>query len=151
MNAERSPNAVVRQFARVFAYRPNAITPFALACAVVFVVMCFFIFVFAHWEGLDARTFFLLTLPMALMGAWTAYLWIVAKTATLVVTEHGIVYSDRWVRRALLWTEISKVTPFAIRSKKGKGIALKLGIKGLENWQELINITRELSDAQILV
>jgi hypothetical protein len=85
------------------------------------------------------------------MSAYTLYLWIVAKTALLVVTEHGLVYSDRWVRRALLWSEVAQITRFAIRSKKGKGIALKLGIKAIDNWQELLNLARELSDAQIVV
>ncbi|GBC99566.1 hypothetical protein HRbin17_02094 [bacterium HR17] len=150
MNAEHPPDTLA-QFTKVFAYRPNAIVPYALGLMAVTLMVSFFFWAFARYEMLTARAASLLTMPVALMAAYTLYLWVVAKTARLVVTEHGLVYSDRWVRRALLWSEISHITRFVIRSKKGKGIALKLGLTGLENWQELINLARELSDAQILI
>jgi hypothetical protein len=41
--------------------------------------------------------------------------------------------------------------PLRYTQQKGKGIALRLGLKSLENWQELINFAREFSDAKILV
>ncbi len=151
MNAERSPDTLA-QFTKVFAYRPNAFVPYAVSWAAVVAMASFFLWAFVRMEVLPfARAFFVLSLPVALMSAYTLYLWIVAKTALLVVTEHGLVYSDRWVRRALLWSEVSQITHFSIQSKKGKGIALKLGIKGLDNWQELLNLAREFSDAQIWV
>ncbi|MFA0750048.1 MAG: hypothetical protein SLRJCFUN_000451 [Candidatus Fervidibacter sp.] len=151
MNAERPPDTLA-QFTKVFAYRPHAIVPYAVGWVGVVAIAGFFLWAFTRMEVLPfARAFFILSLPVALMSAYTLYLWVVAKTALLVVTEHGLVYSDRWVRRALLWSEVAQITRFAIRSKKGKGIALKLGIKAIDNWQELLNLVRELSDAQIWV
>ncbi len=150
MDAERLPDTLAK-FTKVFVYRKTALTPYLLACAAVFLMMGFFMWVFAQWEALNFSTAALLSLPMALTAAYTLYLWLVSKTAMLVVTEHGLVYSDRWVRRALLWSEVEAFTRFAIRSKKGKGIALRLGLKSIENWQELLNIAREFSDAKILV
>jgi hypothetical protein len=151
MNAERPPDTLA-QFTKVFAYRPYAIVPYAVGWVGVVAIAGFFLWAFTRMEVLPfARAFFILSLPVALMSAYTLYLWVVAKTALLVVTEHGLVYSDRWVRRALLWSEVAQITRFAIRSKKGKGIALKLGIKAIDNWQELLNLVRELSDAQIVV
>ncbi len=150
MNAERLPDTLAK-FTKVFVYRKSALIPYLLACATVFVVMGFFMWVFDQWEVLTFSTAALLSLPMALTAAYTLYLWLVGKTAMLVVTEHGLVYSDRWVRRALLWSEVDTITRFAIRSKKGRGIALRLGIKAIENWQDLLNIAREFSDARISV
>jgi len=150
MDAGQLPDTLAK-FTRVFVYQKSALTPYLLACAAVFLVMGFFMWVFAQWEALTLSTALILSLPMALMAAYTLYLWLVSKTAMLVVTEHGLVYSDRWVRRALLWSEVDAITRFAIRSKKGRGIALRLGVKAIENWQDLISIAREFSDAKILV
>ncbi len=150
MNAERSPDTLA-QFTKVFTYRPSALRPYWLACGAVAVVAGFFLWVAAQWEALTLSIFLFLSLPPVLILAYTLYLWVVAKTAMLVVTEHGIVYSDRWVRRALLWSEIAAFTRSAIRSRKGKNIALKLGIKALDNWQELLAIAREYSDAHIAI
>lgn len=150
MNAERPPDTLA-QFTKVFAYRPNAIVPYLIGWAAVVGIFGFLFWTAVWFEALTSQFTVLLSLPVALMSAVTLYLWIVTKTAMLVVTEHGLVYTDRWVRRALLWSEVSKVTRFSIQSKKGKGIALKLGVKALDNWQELLNLVRELSDAQIAV
>ena len=148
MNAERSPDTLAT-FTKVFVYNQAAIRPYLLACATVFVIMGFFMWTFAQWEALTMSVAALLSIPMALTAAFTLYLWLVCKTAVLVVTEHGVVYSDRWVRRALLWSEIDAITRFSIRSKKGKNISLRLGLKALENWQEFLNFAREFSNAQI--
>lgn len=150
MDAEKLPDTLAK-FTKVFTYRKSALTPYLLACATVFVIMGFFMWVFAQWDALTFSSAALLSLPMALTAAYTLYLWLVSKTAMLVVTEHGLVYSDRWVRRALLWSEVDAITRFAIRSRKGRGIALRLGLKAIENWQDLLNIAREFSDARILV
>lgn len=150
MNAERPPDTLAK-FTKIFVYRQSAVRPYLFACAIVFTATVFFILTMARWEALTFSGAILFSLPMALLASWTLYLWLVSKTAMLVVTEHGIVYSDRWVRRAFLWSEIDSITRFAIRSKKGKGIALRLGLKSIENWQELINFAREFSDAKILV
>ncbi len=150
MNAERTPDTLA-QFTKVFTYRPKAIIPYALGLVVAVMTMGFFLWVAVLFEAFSLPLLILLSVPIALASAYTLYLWFVIKTALLVVTEHGLVYSDRWVRRALLWSEVGKVTRFSIHSKKGKGIALRLGIKALENCQELLNIVRELSDAQIMV
>ncbi len=150
MNAERPPD-ILAKFTKIFVYRQSAIRPYWLACIAVVVIMGFFLWVFAQWEALTFSVLVLLSIPVALTFAFTLYLWLVNKTAMLVVTEHGIVYSDRWVRRALLWSEIEAITNYAIRSKEGKSIALRLGLKAIENWQELLNIAREFSDAKILV
>ncbi|MFN4180510.1 MAG: hypothetical protein ACK4I8_09365, partial [Armatimonadota bacterium] len=124
---------------------------YLLACAAVFLTMGFFMWAFAQWEALTFSIVALLSLPMALTAAYTLYLWLVSKTAMLVVTEHGLVYTDRWVRRALLWSEVDTITRFSIRSRKRRGIALRLGLKAIENWQDLLNIAREFSDARISV
>uniref|UniRef100_UPI002ACD7EDB hypothetical protein n=1 Tax=Chloroflexus sp. TaxID=1904827 RepID=UPI002ACD7EDB len=117
MDEERLPDTLAK-FTKVFIYRKSALTPYLLACAVVFAVMGFFMWVFAQWDALTFSSASLLSLPMALTAAYTLYLWLVSKTAMLVVTEHGLVYSDRWVRRALLWSEVDAITRFAIRSRK---------------------------------
>lgn len=150
MDAEKLPDTLAK-FTKVFTYRRSAIRPHLLAFAVVSTIMSFLMWTYARWEALDFPLAALLSIPITLTGAWTLYLWLTGKTAMLVVTEHGIVYSDRWVRRALLWGEIDSISNFAIRSKKGRGIALRLGLKSLENWQELINIAREFSNARISV
>jgi len=150
MNTERPPDTLAK-FTKVFVYRQSAVRPYLFACVVVFAIMGFLMWAYAKWEALTFSVTVLLSIPMALMASWTLYLWLVSKTAVLLVTEHGVVYSDRWVRRALLWSEIDSITRFAIRSKKGRGIALRLGLKSLENWQELVNFAREFSDAKILV
>lgn len=150
MNAERPPDTLAK-FTKVFVYRQSSVRPYWLACATVVVIMVFFLWVFAQWESLTFSVLVLLSLPVALVFAFTVYLWLLSKTAMLVVTEHGVVYSDRWVRRALLWSEIDAITNYSIRSKSGKNIALRLGLKAIENWQELVNISREFSDARILV
>ncbi len=150
MNAERVPDTLAK-FTRVFVYRQSALRPYLLACVVVFLMMGFFMWTFAQWEALTFSVAALLSLPMALTAAYTLYLWLVSKTAMVVVTEHGLVYSDRWVRRALLWSEVDAITRFSIRSKEGRGIALRLGLKAIENWRDLLKIAREFSDARILV
>lgn len=144
-------SARLTQFTKVFTYRPKAIVPYLFACGAVTLMMGFFLWIFAQWEALTFTVVGLLSLPVALTFSYTLYLWILVQTAHLLVTEHGIAYSDRWVRRALLWSEVAALTRFAIVSKKKRGIALRLGLKALENWQELVAITRELSDAAILV
>ncbi len=148
---EGAPQEMQVRFAKVFVFRPTAIVPYLLACAAVTLIMGFFLWVFAQWELLTLAVFCLLSVPIALTAAWTLYLWMVVRTATLLVTEQGIVYRDRWVRRALLWNEVAAITPFAIRSKKGRSIALRPGVKALNNWQELLAIARELSDAAIRI
>lgn len=150
MDAERVPDTLAK-FTKVFVYRKSALRPYLLACAAVFLTMGFFMWAFAQWEALTFSIVALLSLPMALTAAYTLYLWLVSKTAMLVVTEHGLVYTDRWVRRALLWSEVDTITRFSIRSRKGRGIALRLGLKAIENWQDLLNIAREFSDARISV
>lgn len=150
MNAER-PQDTLAKFTKVFVYRKSATKPYWLASVTVTAIVGFLMWAYAQWESLTFSVAVLLSLPVALSFAFTLYLWLVNKTAVLVVTEHGVVYTDRWVRRALLWSEVDAITNYAIRSKEGRGIALRLGLKAIENWQELVNIARECSDAKILV
>ncbi len=150
MNAERPPDTLAK-FTKVFVYRKSAVRPYWLACFAVCAICGFFIWTYAQWEALTFSVALLLSIPVALVLSFTIYLWLMSKTAMLVVTEHGIVYSDRWVRRALLWSEIEAITNYSIRSKVGRGIALRLGLKAIENWQDLLKFAREFSDAKILV
>ena len=153
MNRAQSPDspsqAMPTTFTKVFTFRPAALGPYLLAWAAVIGIMGFFMWVAAQWELLTLPVFCWLSLPVALVTAYTLYLWVVMRTATLVVTEQGVVYRDRWVRRALRWSDIAAITPFALRSKQGRSIALRLGVKGLNNWQELVAIAREQSDAAV--
>ncbi len=151
---------------RIFTFRRSSLIPYLVSFAIVTVLMLGVLIVFVLWdvEGsllalqigdrlvhIIAPPLILLTLPIAFTGAYTLYLLMVLRTATIVVTEYGVAYADRWVRRTLKWSDIKAVTPFSLIARQGPGIFLRLGLKGLDGWQEFLTLVREMSDARIQI
>lgn len=76
-------------------------------------------------------------------GVYCFYLAIVNMTAVFLLDEHGITYRDRYVKVNLRWDDVCEMTPRWIRGKSGRTIYFKLGLRSVENWEELQKLVME--------
>ncbi|MCS7224333.1 MAG: hypothetical protein NZ959_07240 [Armatimonadetes bacterium] len=154
------------QSLRIFTFRPRALFPYVLSFLFVSTVMIAVMLLFILWDAegsfftlrigpwtvdLPSPPLLALTVPIAFSGAYTLYLILVLKSATLMATEYGITYADRWVRKTIKWSDIVSITPFGIYAASGTGIPLRLGLKGLDGWTDLVNLLKEKTDAQLFL
>lgn len=70
-------------------------------------------------------------------AVYCVYIVMVNNTAILLIDDTGITYRDRYVKVRLDWSEIKELTPRWIRTDDGNGIYFKLGLRAVENWEEL--------------
>lgn len=76
-------------------------------------------------------------------GIYCFYLAIVNMTAVFLLDEHGITYRDRYVKVNLRWDDVCEMTPRWIKGKSGRAIYFKLGLRSVENWEELQRLVME--------
>ncbi|HID07800.1 MAG TPA: hypothetical protein EYP10_11715 [Armatimonadetes bacterium] len=139
MNTATELQGRQRPYLRVFRYRRYASG---------WLVAVFFAWTFgvvvqaAIWwfpfEDPSAFTNMLILLGVSVpFAVYCVYIVMVNNTAVLLIDNNGITYRDRYVKVRLDWSEISELTPRWIRSDDGTGIYFELGLRAIENWEEL--------------